>query len=139
MNRRQFLGFTAATAGVITLAAAGSAAMIFEDSYTYIPALLRELIGDYSMAAEQEQAFIDALARDYGEQKLMAVIGLHRIRNTTGLGIAYTNDKLDQFERRLVTDFLISTDYLRQPKTARPQLSFIGYRIPCNNPFARFT
>lgn len=138
MNRRQFLTFSAATAGVVVIGTLSGAAVVFEDSYTYIPALIREFIGDYRMDARQQQAFIDAFAQDYGEQKLVAVIGLHRIRAGTGLGVAYTNHRLEQFERQLLAAFLVSSDYLRQSEQTNPQLSFIGYKLPCSNPYARF-
>lgn len=139
MNRRQFLTFSAATAGVMVVGVIGGTALVFEDSHTYIPSLLRELVGDYNMEIGQQRRFVDSFAKDYGENKLMVVIGLHRIRAETGLGIARTNAKLNLFERRLLTDFLTSTDYLRQPKSAKPQLSFVGYKVPCNNPYAQFS
>lgn len=115
------------------------ATVVFEDSYTYIPALLREFIGDYRMNTKDQRGFIDAFAQDYGEAKLVAVIGLHHIRARTSLGIAYTDQKVEQFERQLLTAFLVSTDYLRQPGETNPLLSFIGYQVPCNNPYARFS
>lgn len=139
MNRRQFLTFSASTAGVMVLGSLAGAAVVFEDSYTYIPALIREFIGDFRMDPIQQQGFIDAFAQDYGAEKLVAVIGLHRIRARTGLGVAYTDHKLEQFERQLMTAFLVSSDYLRQSERSNPQLSFSGYKLPCSNPYARFS
>lgn len=135
MNRRKFLVLSAAT---VSVAALGSAAIVFEDSHSFIPALLHEYIGDYQMTEEQEKNFVDAFADEYGEEKLAAVIGLYRIRSGTGLGTGYTNAKVDEFERKLVTDFLVTTDYLKKQGEANPQVNFIGFRIPCNNPYATF-
>ncbi|MEH6386535.1 MULTISPECIES: hypothetical protein [Pseudomonas] len=135
MNRRKFLALSAAT---VSVAALGSAAIVFEDSHSFIPALLHEYIGDYQMTEEQENNFVDAFAEEYGEEKLAAVIGLYRIRSGTGLGTGYTNAKVDEFERKLVTDFLVTTDYLKKQGEPNAQVNFIGFRIPCNNPYATF-
>ncbi|WP_150303493.1 hypothetical protein [Pseudomonas saliphila] len=136
MNRRKFLALSAAT---VSVAALGSAAIVFEDSHSFIPALLHEYIGDYQMDEEQENNFVDAFAEHYGADKLMAVIGLYRIRSGTGLGTRYTNAKVDEFERKLVTDFLVTTDYLAKQDQPNPRVNFIGFKIACNNPFAQFT
>ena len=135
MNRRNFLALSVAT---VSVAALGSAAVVFEDSHSFIPALLHEYIGDYQMDEEQERAFIDAFAEDYGAEKLIAVIGLYRIRSGTGLGTGYTNGKVDEVERKLVTDFLVTTDYLQKKNEPGASVNFVGFRIPCNNPYATF-
>lgn len=135
MNRRTFLALSAAG---VSVAALGSAAVVFEDSHSFIPALLREYIGDYQMDEEQERAFVEAFSEDYGAEKLIAVIGLYRIRSGTGLGTGYTNGKVDEFERKLVTDFLVTTDYLRKQNEPDAQVTFVGFRMPCTNPYATF-
>lgn len=136
MKRRTLLIHSATTLG---LAAAGSVAFVYEDSYTFIPGLLQRLVGDFHMARQHEQQFVEALARHYGARKLAALIGLYKIRSATGLGTTYTNAKLDRFERMLVTDFLTATDYLGKQHEPNPKVSFIGYRLPCRNPFATFS
>lgn len=136
MNRRKFLALSAAT---VSVAALGSAAIIFEDSHAFIPALLHEYVGNYQMDEEQEKKFVDGFAEQYGAEKLAAVIGLYRIRSATGLGVRYTNAKVDEFERRLVTDFLVTTDYLAKQDQPNPRVNFIGFKIACNNPYAQFT
>lgn len=136
MHRRTFLALSAATLGV---AALGSAAFVFEDSHAFIPALLHEYIGDYQMDEKQEKSFVDAFAEHYGAEKLIAVIGLYRIRSGTGLGTGRTNAKVDEFERKLVTDFLVTTDYLKKQGEPNPEVNFIGFKVACNNPYAQFT
>lgn len=134
MKRRTLLIASAATLGV---AAVGSAAWVYEDKYVFVPQLLQRLVGDFRMDAENQHKFVDALAAHHGN-KLSALMALYKIRSESGLGSAYTNLRLDQFERRVLTDFMVSTDYLRQPRADNPKVSFIGYRLPCSNPYARF-
>ncbi len=132
MKRRTLLIASAATLGV---AAVGSAAWAYEDSHVFVPQLLQQLVGDFRMDAEDQRKFVDAMTEHYGSRKLKALMALYKIR---ALGSDYTNPKVDQFERRLVTDFMVSTDYLRQRQAENPKVSFLGYRLPCSNPYARF-
>lgn len=89
------------------------------------------------MGPEDESRFIEALVNRYGEERLRALIGLYKIRQQTGLGTPYTDAKVDRFERGLLTDFMLSTDFLRQQESD-PKVVFLGYRLPCSNPYARF-
>lgn len=135
MKRRTLLLSSAATLG---LAAVGSVAWVYEDRQVFVPALLRQLVGDFQMSAEDQRKFVDALAGHYGSQKLAALMGLYKIRQQTGARSDYTDLRVDNFERRLLTDFMVSTDYLRHQHEANPKVSFVGYRLPCSNPYARF-
>lgn len=135
MKRRTLLIASAAT---LSVAAVGSAAWAYEDSHVFVPQLLQQLVGDFRMDAEDQRKFVDAMTEHYGARKLKALMALYKIRAQTGLGSDYTNPKVDQFERRLVTDFMVSTDYLRQRQAENPKVSFLGYRLPCSNPYARF-
>lgn len=135
MKRRTLLISSAATLGLV---AVGSAAWVYEDRQVFIPHLLHRLVGDFEMSADDQRKFVDAMHEHYGQKKLMALMGLYRIRQDTGVGTDYTNPKVDEFERRLLTDFMMSTDFLRQQPQAKAKVSFIGYRLPCSNPYARF-
>lgn len=135
MKRRTLLIGTSAALG---LAAAGSAALIHNDRYSFVAGLLRRFVGDFRMEAQHERQFADAVAQRYGAQKFAALIGLYELRSASGLGSAYTDAKLDRFERMLVADFMTATDYFGKRHQANPQVAFIGYRLPCRNPFARF-
>ncbi len=135
MKRRTLLISSAATLGLVAVSAG---AWIYEDRQVFIPHLLHRLVGDFQMDDEQQRMFVDAMHEHYGQKKLTALMGLYRIREDTGMGSAYTDPKVDEFERRLLTDFMMSTDFLRQQGQANPRVSFIGYRLPCSNPYARF-
>lgn len=135
MKRRTLLLSSAATLG---LAAVASAAWVYEDRQVFIPDLLHRLVGDFQMDAEDQCKFVDALAGHYGAEKLTALMGLYKIREETGVGSPYTDLRVDNFERRLLTDFMVSTDYLSRQHEPNPTVSFLGYRLPCSNPYARF-
>lgn len=135
MKRRTLLLSSAAALGV---AAVGPAAWVYEDRQVFIPELLHQLVGDFQMSDEDQRKFVDAMAGHYGSEKLTALMGLYKIRQQTGVGSAYTDLRVDNFERRLLTDFMVSTDYLRRQQEANPMVAFLGYRLPCGNPYARF-
>lgn len=135
MNRRNFLILSATT---VSAAAIGGSLSIMDDPYSYIPSLLRQYVGDYTMDAEQEQQFVDAFSEHYGVDKVIGFVSLHRIRDASSLGTEYTNTKVDLYERRLVSDFITSTDFFRKYQEGGvPHVSFTGFKLPCSNPFAR--
>lgn len=136
MNRRQFLAFSAAGLGV---AALGSAALVYEDREDFVIRLVRQYIGDFQMDPEQQQRFVSDVTARYGDVSTAALIGFHRIRDYTGLGIGYTDQRVDWFERRVVSEFITSTDYLRKQNEANPTVSYFGVDTPCINPYAQFS
>lgn len=135
MKRRTLLISSAASLGLV---AVGAGAWVYEDRQVFIPHLLQRLVGNFQMDDEDQRKFVDAMAGHYGSEKLTALMGLYKIRQQTGVGTPYTDLRVDNFERRLLTDFMVSTDFLRQQNKPNPKVSFIGYRLPCSNPYARF-
>ena len=136
MHRRHFLALTGAAAGT---AAVGGAIAVFDNPYDYIPALLHEYIGEYTMAAEEERRFIDAFGDHYGLHALIGFVGLHNLRRHTAMGTQYTHYIRNLYERRLVGDFMSSTDFMQKSRIQKvPDVKFIGFNLPCSNPFARF-
>lgn len=136
MNRRQFLVFSAAG---LSVAALGSAALVYEDSEDFVIGLVRQYVGDFQMEPEEQQRFVEDVTARYGDISTAALIGFHRIRDHTGLGIDYTDQRVDWFERRVVTEFITSTDYLQKQDEANPKLTYMGIDIPCTNPYAQFS
>ncbi len=134
MKRRTFVLASTAALGLVAL---GAGAWVYEDRQVFIPELLKKMVGNFRMDAEDERKFVDALAAQYGEEKLVALMGLYKVRQQTGVGTPYTDPRVDKFERGLLTDFMVSTDFLRHQE-ANPKVSFLGYRLPCSNPYARF-
>lgn len=135
MKRRNFLILSATT---VSAAAVGGTLSVLDDPYEYIGALLREFVGDFTMDAEQQRQFVEAFSNHYGNDKVMVFVGLHRIRRSTSLGTAYTHTKMDLYERRLISDFMTSTDFFGQyQEGATPHVNFTGFKQPCSNPFAR--
>lgn len=135
MNRRRFLALSGAAIGA---AAIGGTTAVFNNPYQYIPALLHEYIGRYTMDADEEKRFVDAFGEHYGLDTMLGFVGLHNLRRHTSMGTAYTHFITDLYERRLVADFLTSTDFLRNyEKHSVPDVKFIGFKMTCANPFAR--
>lgn len=136
MNRRQFLALSAAG---VTVAALGSAAFFHEDENQFVMGLIRQYIGDFRMEREQKKRFVEDVTARYGDLKTAMLIGLHNVRDHTGAGIDYTDERVDWFERRVISEFITSTDYVRKQGEANPQLTYFGIHTPCTNPYARFS
>ncbi|UAW99183.1 twin-arginine translocation signal domain-containing protein [Halopseudomonas nanhaiensis] len=136
MNRRQFLTLSAAG---VTVAALGSAAWLYEDEQDYVLGLVRQYIGDFRMEQAQRKRFVDDVTARYGDLKTAMLVGLHKVRDHTGAGIDYTDERVEWFERRIVTEFITSTDYVRKQGENNPTLTYLGIHTPCTNPFARFS
>ena len=135
MNRRTFLILSGTTLGA---AAVGGSMAIFEHPHNYIPALLQEYLGKFTMDKADERQFVDAFREFYGNDKIMGFVGLHRIREATSLGTSYTHSRVELFQRRLVSDFITSTDFFQKYQLeAVPHVTFRGFKLPCSNPFAR--
>ncbi len=135
MNRRSFLILSATT---LSAAAIGGSLAIMDDPYTYIPHLLRQYVGEYTMDPEQEREFVDAFSEYYGAEKVIGFVTLHHVRSESALGTDYTDAKVDLYERRLVSDFMTSTDFFRRyQEQGVPHVSFTGFKLPCSNPFAQ--
>lgn len=137
MNRRTFLILSGTTLGAVTAAMGGSIAM-FQYPHTYIPALLQEYLGKFTMDVEDERQFVDAFSEFYGNDKIIGFVGLHRIREATSLGTPYTHSRVELFQRRLISDFITSTDFFQRYQLETvPHVTFRGFKLPCSNPFAR--
>jgi tellurite resistance protein len=136
MNRRNFLVGSVATCAVV--AVAGASVLVYGSNERFLIGLLNEMVGAFSMSEDDQRKFVTYFSRDYGSKKLMAVIELYRLKVKAHIGIARTDDELDKFERRLVTDFMVSTDYLRKQHQDNPAIAYLGPRV-CGNPYAQFT
>ncbi|MEH6386670.1 hypothetical protein [Pseudomonas profundi] len=135
MNRRNFLILSAATASA---AAIGGTVAVLDDPYAYIHMLLRGYVGEFTMDEEQARQFVDAFSEHYGTEKVLGFVALHRLRKATPLSTEYTDAKVNLYERRLVSDFMTSTDFFRQYQQGGvPTVSFTGFKLPCSNPFAQ--
>ena len=136
MNRRNFLILSATT---VSAAAVGGTVAVLDDPYAYIHRLLHGYFGEFSMDEEQARRFVDAFSEHYGTDKVLGFVSLHRLRKATPLSTEYTDAKVDLYERRLVADFMTSTDFFRQYQQGIrvPKVSFTGFKLPCSNPFAQ--
>lgn len=133
MNRRNFLILSATT---VSAAAIGGTVVLLDDPYAYIHGLLNEYVGDFTMDEEQERQFVDAFIEHYGNDKVIGFVALHRLHKVTPLSTDYTNAKINLYQRRLVTDFMTSTDFFHQYQQGKPpHVNFTGFKLPCSNPF----
>ena len=138
MNRRNFLILSATTLSAASVAAAGGTLLFEDDQHDYLTELLHLHVGEFVMDSEHQHRFLEAFSDYYGPEKVLAFVGLHRIRAASHLSTDYTNAKVDLYVRRLVSDFMTSTDFFRNYQTNPvPTVNFTGFKLPCSNPFAQ--
>lgn len=130
ITRRQFL---IGSLGGLIAVGAGNAVYRQE---TFLRERLTELVGSFNMSEEQfdrfEQEFFASLRP---KQKL----GIETL-NAFGLldiNLPKVFNKVDEFDRKLMTDFIISTQFLKANKNEN--LVYGNKRLVCNNPFATLT
>jgi hypothetical protein len=93
--------------------------------------------------------FCNDFAESYGHKKLYAIIILERtsvfdhiaeklFRFYSLAHVGRARWVVEKFERKLLTQFIISTSYLRVGNPATDAIKYYRINKPCNNPFARF-
>lgn len=123
MNRRNFLILSATT---VSAAAIGGTLTVLDDPYAYIDSLLHEYVGEFTMDDAEERQFVEAFSEHYGNEKVLGFVALHRLHKATPLSTDYTDAKVELYKRRLVSDFMTSTDFFRQYQQGRLLHGFQG-------------
>ncbi len=140
VTRRTFLTGTAGAAGI---AAFGAIGLVGYSDSDIVRSTLRRLIGGFRM----NDADLEAFTRDF-RSDFLAFDGMkaHLIRLSEFSGItpiaAKTApgpiaDRIENFERALLTNFVMTTDFLETHGGNGGRLTYRGQSHACNNPFAR--
>jgi hypothetical protein len=137
ISRRTFLASAA-----IGLTFAGGGAIASIGDHQLVRATLQRMLGELHISDAELKLFTDAFKANWqglkGYQgqlaKLMEFSGLASIQN---YGPAMLSDTIERYERRLLTDFLLWTDYLDTGAKGN-QTAFLG-SAGCQNPFANFS
>ncbi|WP_325284193.1 hypothetical protein, partial [Sphingomonas sp.] len=105
-----------------------------------VRSILNRVVGPFQMSDDDFTAFFDNLAENgspvdrakFTVYRAVAAIGADEFpREPTRLG-----ERVDVYERKVVTQFITHTDYARIDPQSDP-VSFIGTNS-CSSPFARF-
>ncbi len=138
-SRRAFIKTTLGVIGLGGLAGYGMSTFKAE---AFLGATLQRLLGEFKIDDEQMRRFCDDFANGYGHKKLYAIFLLEQApvlgHIAENLSLHRPRSAVEYFERKLLTEFIISTSYLRVGNPAADAIEYYGMKIPCNNPFARF-
>ena len=138
ISRRSFITIIFGGIGLAAFTFYGVATLNSED---FIKATLQRLIGKHNITDVMARVFCSDFINTFGEKKLYEVIILEEFpmlnRITDRLFLSRARS-VDRFERKLVTHFLVSTNYLRMENPLTETLEYYGMNIPCNNPCANF-
>ena len=139
LSRRGFIKIALGTIGLGGLARYG---MTTFDVYDFLNSTLERLLGKYNIADAQMRNFCNDFANSYGHKKLYKIILLEKSstldRIAEMLILPRVRRAVDKFERKLLTEFIVSTSYLQVGNPANDVIEYYGMDIPCNNPFAKF-
>jgi hypothetical protein len=144
LTRRAVLVAAASLAGITAIGAVG----LFSFSEgRFVRATLHRLLGDFQMS---ESDIVEFTADFKAQKRFTAFFGgvtayLLRIGELSGITpitmkVAPTRivTILERFERSLLTNFLLTTNYLHVEEPTIDPISYFGQQQACNNPFARF-
>ena len=138
ITRRRLLQ-SAAAVGVVGVA--GTAWVFTGSRQAYVEGLLRHHLRQTPL----DPAGVTEFATDYlakvGADELGKVDNLVKLARLTGVG---GTDRIlddwrpyDYFRRRMVTNYLVGSDYFERENQDEP-VFFLGINKVCGNPFARF-
>lgn len=137
-SRRKFMKLTLGIIGLGGLAHYGFTTFNFEN---FIRSTLTRLLGDYNIAETQMRRFCHDFVNSYGDKKLNTIIFRTHISFLETIAErlfrVQAHWAVDMFERKLVTEFILSTNYLTVDNPATDLIDYHGMNIPCNNPFAQ--
>jgi len=139
LSRRAFLKTALGTFGLAGLAGIGVSAFAVED---FLGATLHRLLGAFTLTDAQMKKFCGDFSHDYGRRKLYAIMLIEQVPAlgpvAGGLLSRRPRVVVEKFERKLLTAFIVSTNYLQVSDPAVEVIEYRGLNIPCTNPFARF-
>ena len=138
MSRRALIGGTIAVLGA---AGTGVAAVAGVDDAALIRATLHRLIGAFDISDGDMASFVrDFSAQDWNLGRWKPY--LLRAGALTGMTPALVepvmHDDVERFERKLLTAFMMSTDYFQAGHRPEDPLRYCGLAEGCVSPFAEF-
>jgi len=146
ISRRTFMKTALGALGLGGLTHYGYTTFDLED---FLSSTLNRLLGEVNITDAHMSKFCNDFADSYGHKKLYIIIILEqtsvfdRIAEKLFLffSLAHVGEArwiVEKFERKLLTQFIISTSYLRVDNPATDTIKYHRINIPCNNPFAKF-
>lgn len=144
MNQLTRRGMIVGSVGLAAIAALGGIGLLRFDKVDTCRATLTRLIGPFAMKDDAFAAFVDDFLKV--DKMLIGMRGgLMRAAEFSGLlpRIAgslppASAQQVEQFERALLTQFVLTTNYLQLDDPRAEPIDYVGPIDACGNPFARF-
>jgi len=135
-GRRKLL-IAGAGAAVLGIFGAASWEQLAGYRATWVERVVRDNLPGIDLDAESLQAFIkEALASDWLQSKPVKVtLFADRFVPWLPANIAKARDGLEALERKVLTEYLIGSNFFRVPDPKREKIVYSGVIVACRNPF----
>ena len=141
ITRRTLLAATIGTGG---MAMASVVSTTYVSDSDLLQMTLHRLVGELEMTEADWTSFTADFKTIFPtftglRADLMSLLELSGTISMFSETLPTVADKIESFERALLTNFLMSTDYLQASKAPKPlRVSYYGVQKACANPFAEF-
>lgn len=137
MNRRKFLLLTSAAGGV---AAVGGIAFVLSDHYRgWIRRILHRDLPGYNLEAKGLTQYMDEyFAKQGGASQLRLFAAAEGVVDVEPLLPTGKARLLREEERRILTNFLLGSDFFANYPNGPKEIIYSGAPKACRSPFAKF-
>lgn len=138
-SRRQLLLLGTAT-GALAIIGGGAAGLVMMDGYRgWIQSILRRSLPGYELDPEGLERFVDEYsARKSNNKKLRVFAAAERLIDVKWALPNDMADDVEEEERRIVSDFLLGSDFFRNYPDGAKIVTYSGAPETCSSPFATF-
>jgi hypothetical protein len=131
-----------ASSGVAMLGAAGAVWLgsRLEDRRTWIESVLREHLPGIQLDRASLATFVTQFAgdREFDDKKSNLAMMLDQTVPAVTRHVSKVDRRVDQLERRVVTEYLMGTNFFRVPDPRQETIFYSDAMLACGNPFAVF-
>ena len=139
LTRRTFL-MAGTAVGALVAIGGGAAAFVWSDHYRgWIEATLRRALPGYDLEPEGLERFVDGYyGRKQGNAKLRLFAAAERLVEARWALPRNMAEDVEQEERRIVSDFLLGSDFFQTYPDGPKMIAYAGPGEACISPFATF-
>lgn len=144
ISRRQALTFAVVGGAAVAAGGAGLVVAGAFDKQDLARTVLTRLVGPFRMSPENLSAFVSAFEATKGfpsgikGDALALGQGLLGGRDLSDFLPKSAAERFESFERDLLTNFVMSTNFLRGRSGPDEDVVFVGLSPACTSPFAKF-
>ena len=137
-SRRRFL---IASGAVIAAAGAGFSGVRFAGSRTqWVASVIRDNLPGIAIDEESLAKFVEEAVRSDALKPVTHRLAVFAEQNVPWVTarIPKVRNGLDKLERRVLTEFLLGSNFFRVPNPKQETIVYYGPAIACGNPFVSF-